>query len=239
MNNLLTIITPSFNSLKNLKILHKHLANFTNLTFTWLIIDSKSTDGTVEYFSDITDLWIDFYSIKDNGIYEGLNNGISLTNSKYYVVSGSDDLPNVDILLETIINQMNNEPDLILGNTIYEDGILKSPYIDFKSKNKSRMSFHSIGTIFKANLHSKVGKYSTTLSLASDELLFQKLFDLVDLRYYISEKTFGYYSNTGISAKNRYLATLEMFYVKYRIQKPNIFILTKTFIKLLCYKTIK
>ena len=77
MNNLLTIITPSFNSIKNLQILHKHLAKFTNLTFTWLIIDSKSTDGTLEFFTKTTDMWINFHSIKDYGIYEGLNNGIS------------------------------------------------------------------------------------------------------------------------------------------------------------------
>ena len=141
--------------------------------------------------------------------------------------------------METIINQIDFEPDLILGNIIFEDGILKSPYIDLISKNKSRMSFHSIGTIIKTDLHNKIGNYSTTLKLASDELLFQKFIELFDLRYFVSEKIFGYYSNTGISARNKYLSTLEMFYVKYRIQKPSIFILTKTFIKLLCYKAIK
>jgi len=239
MNDLLTIITPSFNSVKNLQILHKHLAKFSNLTFKWLIIDSYSNDGTLEYFTNITASWIDFYSIKDYSIYEGLNNGIRLTNSKYYVVSGSDDLPNVDILLEAIINQTNFDPDLILGNVFFEDGILKTPCVDLNSKHKSRMSFHSIGTIIKTDIHNKIGYYSTTLRLASDELFFQKLIELIDLRYYITEKIFGYYSNTGISARNKYLSTFEMFYVKYRNQKPNFFILLKTFLKLLCYKAIK
>ncbi len=238
MNNLLTIITPSFNSLKNLQILYKHLSKFNDLIFVWLIVDSNSTDGTIEYFSNVKDKWIDFYSLKDNGIYEGLNNGINLTKSKYYLVSGSDDLPNVDILLESI-TELNNEPDLILGKVTYGKRILKSPFIDLISINKSRMSFHSIGTIIKTDLHSKIGKYSTTLTLASDELLFQRIIELDDFKYFISENIFGFYSNTGISARNKYLATLEMFYVKYRSKKPDIFILTKTFLKLICYKLIK
>ena len=238
MNNLLTIITPSFNSLKNLQILYKHLSKFNDLIFVWLIVDSNSTDGTIEYFSNVKDKWIDFYSLKDNGIYEGLNNGINLTKSKYYLVSGSDDLPNVDIVLESI-TELNNEPDLILGKVTYGNQILKSPIIDLISTCKSRMSFHSIGTIIRTDLHSKIGKYSTTLTLASDELLFQRIIELDDFNYFISENIFGFYSNTGISARNKYLATLEMFYVKYRSKKPDIFILIKTFIKLICYKLIK
>ena len=168
-----------------------------------------------------------------------MNKGINLTNSKYYVVSGSDDLPNVDILLNIIKIHFNNEPDLILGKVIYADGILKSPIINLKTIHKSIMSFHSIGTIIKTDLHKNLGNYSTTLSLASDELFFQRIIERCNFNYNISDEIFGYYSNTGISARNRYLATLEMFYVKYRSQKPNILILFKTFIKLICYKLKK
>jgi hypothetical protein len=202
----------------------------------WVIIDSNSTDGTVEHFLNIKDSWIQFLSEKDNGIYDGLNKGLSLTKTKYYVVSGSDDLPNVDVLLDLILKNKLSEPDLILGNVIYENGIIKSPLIDLKYIKNSRLSFHSIGTIIKTDLHKKIGKYSNTLRLASDELFFQKIMEFDNFSYFLSEEIFGFYSNTGVSAKNKYLSTLEMFYVKYSTHKPNSYILFKTFIKLLYYK---
>jgi glycosyltransferase involved in cell wall biosynthesis len=239
MSNILTIITPSYNSLDNLRVLYNHLSKFNHLSFVWLIVDSKSTDGTIEYINSISDKWIEFYTEKDRGIYDGLNKAISLTRTKYYVVSGSDDLPFVDTILETIISKEHLNADLVLGKVIFNKISIKEPVIDKINVNKSRMSFHSVGSIIKTSIHDIIGFYATSLTLASDELFFQNIINSNLFKIVISDKIFGFYSNTGISARNKYLATLEMFYVKHRTSKPNFIILSKTFIKLICYKIKK
>lgn len=235
MEKLLTVITPSYNSLVNLVVLFDHLKSFNHDLFYWIIADSNSSDGTIDFFSQLEVSWLSFISEKDLGIYDGLNKGLKYCRTEFYVVSGADDLPDMQTLLSTLNENAHLSPDLILGNCFYAENRIKQPFFCLSKIEESRMSFHSVGTIFRTKIHDLVGFYSTTLRLASDELLFQKI---IRGPFVVSSSNnfFGHYSNSGLSSTNRFLATLEMFYVRSIFAKPKFLAVFLFVLKLLWHR---
>jgi hypothetical protein len=171
----------------------------------------------------------------DTGIYDGINKGIEKCMSDFYVVVGSDDLPDLRVIVSTLLDLIGEKPDLILGKCYYGKNSLKVPQINFNNCQDSRMSFHSVGTIFRTAIHKDIGYYSTTLKLASDELVFRSIIKSNN-KVITSDRVFGYYSNSGVSARQSFLALYEMFYVKLSYQKPSIFDVLIFALKLLWYR---
>lgn len=222
MSRDLSLITPSKNNLKNLHELHIHLRSFKELNFEWIIMDSSSEDGTVEYFNGIVDQGIRFVSFPDNGIYEAINNGIKLSQSSYYLICGGDDRPNLSNIFSILNYNLHSGYTLILGSVNYAGNKIKRPAINYVLPYKSRMSFHSVGTIIKRNIHDSIGFYPEIFSLGSDEYIFLKILGERIDSILVCDINFGFYSNTGISSRSHYLATLEMFYIRSSFYKPSI-----------------
>jgi glycosyltransferase involved in cell wall biosynthesis len=78
---LLTIITPSKNHLAGLRSCRESLARQSFRDWEHLIIDSASTDGTVEYAQDLPQTRI--ISEPDNSLEFALNKGLKLATGKY------------------------------------------------------------------------------------------------------------------------------------------------------------
>ena len=59
--------------------------------FEWIIIDSGSTDGSVELIKEYTDEVSYWISEPDNGIYGAMNKGIHLAHGEYLLFMNSGD----------------------------------------------------------------------------------------------------------------------------------------------------
>lgn len=70
-NNILTIVTPTFNRAANLPKLYESLKKQDKVTFKWLLIDDGSTDNT----SDLAKDWINDSSRKFEMLYQYKENG--------------------------------------------------------------------------------------------------------------------------------------------------------------------
>lgn len=91
MKSKISIITVNYNNLDGLKKTVESVKNQTFQDFEYLIVDGKSTDGSLEFLeknSAFFDYWI---SEPDSGVYQAMNKGIKKATGKYLLFLNSGD----------------------------------------------------------------------------------------------------------------------------------------------------
>lgn len=87
----LTVITVVRNNLEGLKATYASLQEQANQDFYWLVMDGKSTDGTVEWMETVKDGPIRFISEKDKSLFDAMNKGIGRLETEYCIfLNGGD-----------------------------------------------------------------------------------------------------------------------------------------------------
>ncbi len=108
-NAFLTIITPTYNSSKDISNCLKSLQNAcksisSNLLISHIIIDGKSHDNTIAIVKKESP-YSQIINREPKGIYDALNYGVSLTKSPYVMYLHSDD--EIDnYFLEVMLNKI-------------------------------------------------------------------------------------------------------------------------------------
>ena len=87
----LSVIIPTFNSAKLIKICLDSLLSQSFTDFEILIIDGISSDKTIETVKEYRDDRIKIFCEKDLGIYDAMNKGIRLATANWLYFLGSDD----------------------------------------------------------------------------------------------------------------------------------------------------
>ena len=89
---LISVITVALNSKKFLQQSINSVLNQSYKNYELIIIDGKSTDGTLEILKK-KNLKIDYWiSEKDKGIYDAMNKGIKLSRGSIIAILNSDDI---------------------------------------------------------------------------------------------------------------------------------------------------
>lgn len=99
MNNILTVITATYNRAKKLERLYESLNNQQNYEFEWLIIDDGSSDNTEEVAKKIvtncSNFEIRYYKKENQGKHVALNYSHPYIKGKFCMMVDDDDiLPN-------------------------------------------------------------------------------------------------------------------------------------------------
>ncbi len=170
----LSIITINYNNLKGLINTYNSIIHQTYLNKTeWIIIDSKSNDGSADFINNIKiPLDTKFIIEKDNGIYDGMNKGIDISNGNYILFLNSGDIlfdREVILNLINIIETLN--ADLYLFGFKYLNKIRysKSLYWRYWSMPTSHQAMLYKKSIFQYN------KFSLDFKYASDYLHFMQI----------------------------------------------------------------
>jgi glycosyltransferase involved in cell wall biosynthesis len=88
----ITIITSTYNAVNDLDKTIDSIRSQTYKNIQWIIIDGKSTDGTVELIKkneNIIDFWL---SEKDKGIYDAWNKGTKQIKGEWVIFLGAGDI---------------------------------------------------------------------------------------------------------------------------------------------------
>lgn len=90
---MISIIIPTFNSAKTLRACLHSVIEQTYREKEILIIDGGSTDDTISIINEFSEKEpsLRFISEPDNGIYDAMNKGISLSQGEWLYFLGSDD----------------------------------------------------------------------------------------------------------------------------------------------------
>lgn len=88
---LLSVITVVYNNVKDIERTMLSVLDQTYERIEYLVIDGKSTDGTVEVIEKYRSRLAVFITQKDAGIYDAMNKGLSKATGNYVVFMNSGD----------------------------------------------------------------------------------------------------------------------------------------------------
>ncbi|MVN20001.1 glycosyltransferase family 2 protein [Mucilaginibacter arboris] len=88
---LLSVITVVFNNVNDIERTMLSVLNQTYPNIEYLVIDGKSTDGTLEIIEKYRSRLAVFISEKDAGIYDAMNKGLAKATGDYVVFMNSGD----------------------------------------------------------------------------------------------------------------------------------------------------
>ena len=165
----IAIITATYNAAGKLPGLIASLRAQSDKSFEFIVIDGASNDGTREIIEAAADVVTVFLSEPDYGIYDALNKAIRLAASEYYIVAGADDtFATGAVAIYRGAARMTRADILVAGVMVGEN--IRRGYHPKRAwlGHPSMVSSHSIGMMFRAELHQKFGEYSLRYPLLAD-----------------------------------------------------------------------
>ena len=127
----ITIITPTFNSDKNI---YKNISSVSQQTYkNWeqIIIDNNSTDNTLPIINKFNEKKIKIIKEKDEGIFDAINKGIINSSGEIISILHSDDFYHDNNVLNLIAETYKNvKSDIIYGNIIYVAENTEKKFLD-------------------------------------------------------------------------------------------------------------
>lgn len=145
MNPLISVITPTYNSLQTLKRVYTTLSHQTILHWEWVVINDKSKDETQEYLDNLKrfdDRVKTVHNQNNLGAAESRNKGLSIANGKYICFLDADDywLPRK---LETQLEYMEKNPSIKISYMDYDRVTENEEYIN-TTKSPNKVSFSDL-----------------------------------------------------------------------------------------------
>ena len=179
----LSIITPTFNSEKNI-LKNIESLNLQEKIFEQIIVDNQSNDKTIEIINKMANYPFRIISEKDNGIYDAMNKGTEISKGDFILYLNSDDWlePSTLKQVRELITK-NPHYDIYYGNTKYYNN---NKLIFGTKSNLKKLTFtNSIShqaTYFKKDIF-KSYSYDLSYKVAAD----------YDLNLTLKKKKFKYF----------------------------------------------
>lgn len=119
---LVTIVTVVFNDKDGILKTIDSIKSQNYLDFEYVVVDGGSSDGTSEVLED-NSLIIDRYlSERDNGIYDAMNKGVSISSGDYVIFMNAGDTFFDENTLSLISSNLESRDfDVVYGDRIYVD----------------------------------------------------------------------------------------------------------------------
>lgn len=115
-----SIITVNYNNIVGLRHTIESVISQTFKDYEFIIIDGGSTDGSINLIKDYQQYMSYWISEKDNGIYNGMNKGITQAKGIYVNFMNSGDVFYRNNILEKV-NELMNGSDFIIGKDYNQD----------------------------------------------------------------------------------------------------------------------
>jgi len=165
------------------------MQNYNNIEY--IIVDGESTDSTVNKISNYKNKISKFVSEPDNGIYDAMNKGISLSTGDIIGFVHSDDILVSENTIRDIVHCFGEKIDSVYGNINYISGsdgkIIRRWKAGDYIKNKFKQGWmppHP-ALYIKKDIYLKYGFFRTDFGSAADYELILRFFYLnnISCRY--------------------------------------------------------
>ena len=113
-----TIITVCYNTSTTIRETIDSVLGQTYQELEYIVVDSKSEDGTVEILQSITDKRLTFISEKDSGIYNAMNKGLKMASGDYLIFLGADDIFYDKDVLKKVAGKLTGSNDVAYGDVM-------------------------------------------------------------------------------------------------------------------------
>lgn len=166
----ISIITPTYNSEKNIEACITSVANQTHQNIEHIIIDGASADNTLNIIKEIAAKYthLKFISEPDRGIYDAMNKGIDIATGEWIYFLGSDDVFIDDLVLEEVFSNPGvKQVDIVYGGVQYkyseEQYNIPFDYTRLRFQNINHQAMFTRKLVFD-----KVGKFNTKYKIFAD-----------------------------------------------------------------------
>lgn len=210
----ISIITVCYNSEETIERTIKSVLaqNYTNIEY--ILIDGGSKDSTVQIIEKYKNSIHKFISEKDEGIYDAINKGISISTGDIVGILNSDDIFSNQNIISVVANVFIEKPQLdsIIGNIAFINNKKKIIRI-YNSKNwmpnKFAYGFMPPHPSFycKRELFHKLGGYKKNYKIAADYELLIRFLKINQISYY-QLNTIMVLMNLGGVSTNGFKSTL-------------------------------
>jgi glycosyltransferase involved in cell wall biosynthesis len=167
----ISVITATRNAARHLPALAASLLRHPEDLVEWVVIDSVSTDGTVEFLRGIRDSKLTWISEPDDGIYDAWNKGVDRARGQWLMFLGADDDVSKD-WLESCARAP--DVDLVFGNLEIHDEngrflatVETNPWSIVRSEIKTRMMLPHPGLAHSRSLF-EGRRFDTSFRISGD-----------------------------------------------------------------------
>ena len=207
-----SVVTVCLNNSAVIRTTMESILNQTYGNVERIVIDGKSTDGTVEYLWSLKDRLTVLISEPDNGIYDAMNKGIMAATGDYIIFINAGDRLRTPDAIERVMTDddiAGSRPKIISGRFQYEyDGKITKYIRPIKAGKEGCALPHQ--AVFVNTTLQKENLFDTRYRVAGDYELWRRLESkgLFDVRYIdniISVFSYGGVSSNQKNDPRRYL----------------------------------
>jgi glycosyltransferase involved in cell wall biosynthesis len=201
----ISIITVVYNRVDEILKCIESVLSQSYLNYEHIIIDGLSNDGTLDVIKSAHNEKIKLISEKDNGIFDALNKGISMSSGDVIGVLNSDDYyANSEIFMDVADLFKNPDLDMVFGDveffhsnnekTIrrYNSGFFKPNRIKY-GVMPAHPSMFLRSCFYENNL------YKTNYKIAADFEMIARIFSLFNISYHYIPSTMVRMQTGGVS----------------------------------------
>lgn len=217
-----SIITVSFNAFNEIEDTIKSVCNQTFRKFEYIVIDGGSFDGTcdiIEKYSNEISIYI---SEKDDGIYDAMNKGISLSRGKFLIfMNAGDRFFDCTILSKIVEIESLEQYSLIYGDYYRED---HTALVYRTSRDYSTIWYGMFASHQAMFFHRQVIeplKYDISLRIGADYDLVAKIICTKLLKIKKINVPICIFNTSGISNEDWKFALLENFKTRRSVLQLN------------------
>jgi glycosyltransferase involved in cell wall biosynthesis len=187
----ISIITTTYNSAKTIRDTLTCIKQQDYPLIEHIIVDGNSGDDTLKIVAEFSQISI-IVSVKDNGIYEAMNKGVSLATGDVIGILNSDDIYSNDSVITNIAKEFEDENiDVLYADLQYvKHNNFNRVVRTWKTGKLDRKSFYygwmpPHPTFFvRKKIYDKVGLFNTSLRSAADYEMMLRIL----LKYQVPSK---------------------------------------------------
>lgn len=118
MNIKFSIITVCYNASTTIRATIASVLDQAYQELEYIVVDGKSSDGTVDILRDIADKRLTFVSEEDSGIYNAMNKGLKMASGDYLIFMGADDTFFDKDVLKKVADKLTDNDEVVYGDVM-------------------------------------------------------------------------------------------------------------------------
>ena len=206
----ISIVTVVYNNANVIKSAIDSVVNQTYKNIEYIIIDGKSTDGTVEIIQSYGDKISKFVSQPDSGIYDAMNKGLKLATGDVVGILNSDDMyMSVDIIEKVVAIFETHAVESMFADLVYvqpENLEKVVRYYDSSYFSPTKFAYGWMPahpTFFvKREVYEKYGYFKTDYKIAADYELLVRFLSKYQISYFYLKMPLVKMRLGGVSTMN-------------------------------------
>jgi glycosyltransferase involved in cell wall biosynthesis len=202
VSKLVTVITVVLNNKLGLEQTLQSVFKQNYDALEIIVIDGKSTDGTLNVIRQHEKRISCFVSEPDEGVYDAMNKGIVSATGEYILFLNSGDYFAGESSIRSLIEQSDNE-DIIYGDIIFKDTSTESvrtypEVLDFGFFVDSTLPHPC--TLIRRSLFSDYGLYDAQIKISADWAFFLKVLGKYNASYKHVSHPVSFFLKGGLSS---------------------------------------